>query len=148
MGSNNQTSSRVIVGSSIFHSNNWDPVTNVTVQDEVTVIDLGDSEEQVDGIGEDCFQTELPLSLKEIDEEETEYEEPENYVENFGALKFCDQSKKSCFKHFNWESTLRAALDIQRARCYLKIEELEARENRLRVQEHTRYDMFNILTHS
>ena len=133
----------------IFESENKQVWNTGNLKNDVSEDKLMDiSEDESENFENDenlAFLNELPPSPENNTESENNH--VNEWIDRFGHLKYCQLSKKACFRHFNWETTLRAAIDIQRVRWYNKIEELESKEYRLRIQESQRYNMFNILTH-
>jgi len=162
---------------SIFHANRWDPVTineqfkrsrlDLMYEEENAEESIAENSRKENSNSKNNISEDKLMDISDDESENCENDEnlaflnelppsPENnidsennseWIDRFGNLKYCQLSKKACFRHFNWETTLRAAIDIQRVRWYNKIEELESKEYRLRIQESQRYNMFNILTH-
>ena len=140
----------------IFHSVDFDPVTYTAKkrkieedQDEnptsfapkLARRDLSNEENL-------AYNYDLPSSPYPDDRGHEENDQnTQSQLRNYGKLKFCRLTKKQCSKHFNWETTFKAALHIQRARIYTKLEELGRSEARCNLANYTKYDMFNILRH-
>jgi len=81
------------------------------------------------------YNTALPLSDDEEDDD------------SFGVLQFCPLTKKNCHEHFNWETSIRSSLDIERVRIYSKLDSIEVKLRRLTTQSYNRYNMYDIITH-
>merc|ERR1712228_447522 len=101
----------------IFHANRWDPVTihenykrarldlmyeEENSSDEI-ITENNDNKSNPENI-------ELPLSPgisgTPENNNKTQISDFSEWIDRFGQVKYCQLSKKACFRHFNWETTL------------------------------------------
>lgn len=61
---------------------------------------------------------------------------------------YCRAPKKSCFKHYVWEKIRRAEIDLERLRQWLKMDELNDQEQKVRAAMASRAGVLGLMLHS
>ena len=62
--------------------------------------------------------------------------------------EFCRVSKKECNAHFCWEKLRRGELDMERVRCWMKLDELMEQERQEKESLSRRAGVLNLMLHS
>lgn len=62
--------------------------------------------------------------------------------------EYCRAPKKSCFKHYVWEKIRRAEIDLERLRQWLKMDELNDQEQKIRTAMASRAGVLGLVLHS
>eukprot|EP00092_Neocalanus_flemingeri_P030192 GFUD01032771.1.p1 GENE.GFUD01032771.1~~GFUD01032771.1.p1 ORF type:complete len:695 (-),score=259.24 GFUD01032771.1:410-2494(-) len=62
--------------------------------------------------------------------------------------EFCRVKKKECNAHFCWEKLRRGELDMERVRCWMKLDELMEQERQEKVSLSRRAGVLNLMLHS
>lgn len=62
--------------------------------------------------------------------------------------EYCRAPKKNCFKHYVWEKILRAEIDLERVRQWLKMDELMDQERQVRTAMKSRANVLGLMLHS
>ena len=60
-------------------------------------------------------------------------------------IKFCQNSKKNCRKHYCWEKMYRAEIDIKRIRTLIKLDENLEERRKVKIYIHTRLQIISFL---
>lgn len=62
--------------------------------------------------------------------------------------EYCRARKKNCFKHYVWEKMRRAEIDLERLRQYVKMDDLNDQEQKVRAAMASRAGVLSLMLHS